>query len=48
MLALTLLGRIPVLGALVVFAAVLAGLGAIVLVVRSRTTPSTPPPAATA
>jgi len=45
MLALALLTRIPVLGGLVIFVVLLAGLGAIVLAVRARTSPPPPSPA---
>jgi len=44
MLALALLTRVPVLGGLVVFVALMAGLGALVLAIRART--SAPSPAA--
>lgn len=43
MLALALLGRIPFLGGLVVFAALLAGIGAIVMAVRPRAAAPTAP-----
>lgn len=46
MLALAILSRIPFVGVLVAFAALLAGVGAIVVAVRSRTTTATPPPTA--
>lgn len=42
MLVLALAGRIPLLGGLVIFVALLAGIGAIVLVLRSRTQAGAP------
>ena len=48
MLLLALLGRIPFVGSLVVFAAMLAGVGAVILLVRARRQGNAAPPTAPA